>query len=333
MYELTKDVLSEADLKKHPTQFAHVQLPIEVKKADGPPVFSDKPPGLAKDGASEMVRGQLATILAAISARQFRTAVFMIYLRDPDVRLIRADRAGVLVSEAINFRVDPHPLATFLGAFGRATREERGFDGSAKMLTVPSDPEAVKTKQNPGNADYPDWSPKPWNPLWEVTVPSSIQDDDVRGGHGRQVLVWNALGPAKSLTGRATSCYEAWDVAARKRCFLKNYWRPDVSNMESESTIIQTLREKGVKRIPVLLAGDDVSPSDGNPNKKGSKDPAIKLLNRTIAQDYFPKDIRPDPRVNHRLLMDIVPRFLVHCTGSRQLFQAIHDAFEGQYPS
>ncbi|KAF9533755.1 hypothetical protein CPB83DRAFT_889566 [Crepidotus variabilis] len=73
--------------------------------------------------------------MTEMCVRQHRTHIFMVFLRDLDVRILRADRAGVIVSEAINYRTNSKALAEFFLRFSQLSNAQRGLDPTVSIAT------------------------------------------------------------------------------------------------------------------------------------------------------------------------------------------------------
>ncbi|KAH9480759.1 hypothetical protein JR316_0007359 [Psilocybe cubensis] len=238
---------------------------------------------------------------------QHRTHCYIVDIGDPYARIIRFDRAGALVSEQINYRIDGHLLLEFLWRHSQTTDEARGHDTTVRM--VPLDDEKVKLAQS----KLYQWRPQDHNvKVLEMDIPTSA------GGVAHTVYVWGALSEPHSLIGRATRGYPAWDPSRPEGediVFLKDSWRSCASGMEKETDILQTLNKHGVRNVPQYLYGDDIPG------------------HRTITQDYteakwnaggVAKDVMK--RVHIRFIEDVVGLPLWEFENPRQLVVAIHDA-------
>ncbi|KAF6749853.1 hypothetical protein DFP72DRAFT_911905 [Ephemerocybe angulata] len=161
------------------------------------PVFQDggKNTNLVADhrSATELC-WQLRTTMADILNHQLRTSTFMGFIHDPYVRLICGDRTGLIVTKAINLRVDPRPFFHFLAAFEAASSVEQGVDLSVSFAS------AADTKI--AHEVLATWKPSHKCSVFSVDVPPKDE-----GGQSRRVLVWGAFLVAGSLTGRGARWY------------------------------------------------------------------------------------------------------------------------------
>ncbi|KAF8626426.1 hypothetical protein AX17_006560, partial [Amanita inopinata Kibby_2008] len=72
--------------------------------------------------------GQITLYATAHMAAQFRSHIFMIFVFSKYARLLRWDRAGVIVTEKLS--VDSPAIAEFYWRYCRASRDQRGHDTS-----------------------------------------------------------------------------------------------------------------------------------------------------------------------------------------------------------
>ena len=87
------------------------------------------------------VRGQLMSYGERHFYFQHRTALFMLFVNGGEFRVIRWDRSGCVVTEALNYVESPEhtkKLLQFLYAYSTATPEERGIDTTATRLSKDS---------------------------------------------------------------------------------------------------------------------------------------------------------------------------------------------------
>ncbi|KAM5544459.1 hypothetical protein V8D89_002119 [Ganoderma adspersum] len=87
------------------------------------------------------VRGQLMSYGERHLYFQHRTALFMLFINGGEFRVIRWDRSGCIVTEALNYVETPEhtkKLLQFLYAYSQAMPEERGIDTTATRLSKDS---------------------------------------------------------------------------------------------------------------------------------------------------------------------------------------------------
>ncbi|KAJ2912023.1 hypothetical protein MD484_g8389, partial [Candolleomyces efflorescens] len=237
---------------------------------------------------------------------QWRNFAFFLLVNDPVAYIVRADRAGVIVTEPINFRNEPGPLLEFLWRFNFLSPEERGMDPTVRPATDPEDINIAKEKLAAHVSTGMHASPVYIVEVSDTTTP-------------RNVLVWGCLSSCKSLTGRSTRFAAVWDPEAEKVRFLKDMWRTDAETREGESDILRILNDAKVEHVPTLLAGGDV----------------LGRYHQTMTQTFTsPKQpwVRTQPGVlekwtHHRLLEEFIPTLLEDFKTPKGFLQALFDAF------
>ncbi|KAJ2911407.1 hypothetical protein MD484_g9008, partial [Candolleomyces efflorescens] len=237
---------------------------------------------------------------------QWRNFVFFLLFNDPFAYIIRADRAGVVVTEPINFRNKPGPLLEFLWRFNFLPPEERGMDSTVRLATDAKEIDVAKEKLAAHVSKR-----RQASPVYIVEVPDTATP--------RKVLAWGCLSNCKSLTGRSTRFAAVWDPEAEKVRFLKDMWRTDAETREGESDILRILNDAKVEYVPTLLAGGDL------PGR----------YHQTMTQTFTsPKQpwVLTKPGVlekwtHHRLLEEYIPTPLEDFKTPKGFLQALFDAF------
>ncbi|KAJ3506913.1 hypothetical protein NLJ89_g6598 [Agrocybe chaxingu] len=286
-------------------------LPFELKAGNVTPFNdpSDKCTGdarkvhqfqdITEDGVD--VRGQLGAVMTEICRRQHRTRTFMVFMNAQDVRFLYHDRCATIVSEAIKYRTDSQVLAEFLWRFARLTDEQQGID---KTVKAPTD-----EQRSAAMIALSRWAPEMERPVVVLEVPTE-------DGKTRDFAVWGAMAEPKSLTGRATRAYPAYDLVERKVVFLKDTWRAAVDGMEKESDILKELNAAGVRHVPKFQCGDDI-PGE---------------YHTTVTQNDIDASWRAGPladlckRTHHRFTEDFVGNHLDFFRTPKELLSAISDA-------
>ncbi len=124
------------------TAWAWMKCGIEVKYNTSISAFSF-------DGSSPFLRpdteaqAQIAKYATEMMLRQHRTFVFIIYIWRDQVRLTRWDRAGCIVSTAVNFVANPEKLLDFIHRLSLMSDEELGYNPA---FTVASEEEVNALK-------------------------------------------------------------------------------------------------------------------------------------------------------------------------------------------
>ncbi|KAF9530094.1 hypothetical protein CPB83DRAFT_893017 [Crepidotus variabilis] len=311
----------EQQSKSNYPDFSRLSLAIEIKAPDIIQSFHNAPQGtdaeimtkqqfwLSELDESERT-GTLARIMSTMTEmceRQYRTHVFMIFFQDPHVRFLRGDRAGVIVSEAVNYRTNSRNLAEFFWRFSQASDPRRGMDTTVQPAST-QEVQIAATKL------------AQWKPGFECTVVKI--DVPQSNGTIRQVLAWHTKSSSESLTGRGTRAIPVWDIQEENIYFLKDSWRAE--HLEQESDILRDLHINRVKNIPQIIAGRDLY------------NPADPSYHRTITQDYAnaewhtgsvsQHDLPMEGRVHHRLLEDFILESISACKTAKEMVIVIYDA-------
>ncbi|KAJ8701034.1 hypothetical protein PTI98_004000 [Pleurotus ostreatus] len=292
------------------------------------------------------VRGQLATYATEYCARQHRTHLFLVYIYYPHVRFIRFDRCGALVSRKFDLSEDCTPLIRFYSRFSKMTDTQRGYDPT---VTLASDDE-TKLAQDRLKA----WKPKHVRPVFKMdvyddNVEEEVEDndkvqiktevcaDDINVGaetlqaadenvkktpKPRKFLVWGSLADPESPLGRATRGYPALEVTDGLEkakdapiMFLKEQWRSKAIE-RGEIAILRELNKHGIKHVPTFVCGGDL------PDQVTKTDIFANEIGRTGGKPI-------DQRAHVRFVVLEVGRPLECFSSSKQMFQAVYDAFQG----
>ena len=245
-----------AKKKTSPTDFSRIALLWEFKPPNKPDPFADPSPTATTEQRLEHnflsggedgmeTRGQVMALITELSKRQHRTHCFLVLVCDPVFRILRADRAGIIVTEAIDFRQQSQTLVEFLYRFSEVSDIQRGLDPTVRLATS----EELRRSREPLSK----WTPPDRYQRDFVTIEVYNKDGQVR-----QVVACGALTVPDSPTGRATRAYPVYDLEDDVVRFLKDTWRADIEDMEKESDILAYLNDTGVEHVPKLTAGDDI---------------------------------------------------------------------------
>lgn len=116
-----------------------MKMLFEVKVAPHKRPFTFKPG--TKQPIRSGVASQKATYAQIISYAteaqlyQHRDFYYTVYVWRDCARLMRWDRAGVVLSEPFNWHADRDPLLTFMYAFAMATPQQQGYSSHAERAT------------------------------------------------------------------------------------------------------------------------------------------------------------------------------------------------------
>ncbi|KAI1791953.1 hypothetical protein LXA43DRAFT_369093 [Ganoderma leucocontextum] len=304
--------------------WAWLELLIEVKWDPKAAPFSSRytprSPFLPTGRERCLSRGQLAEYAVEMFHRQHRQFLFVIHFMCDCARFLRFDRSGAVVSEEFDYVAHPEVIGTFLSRLSGMGRAERGHDPTA---TLASESEAATfrelhtrfhvdsaTARGLRSAVAEGW------PIFKLTVDAPFSSDGAPVRRGatptqRQFLVGKPASQSPSLVGKGAKGFVAYDLTTDTVVFIKDSWRLDSRDVQSEYEIYLQLREKatGELYVPTLLGGGDVS-FDGQRQRAQC----------CVESD---EDVRPGPLVHCRLVFKEICRPLEDFTNSFELVKAV----------
>ncbi|TFK59226.1 hypothetical protein BDN72DRAFT_781032 [Pluteus cervinus] len=280
---------------------------MEFKFDESDDPFHDRSPSFQRDSiAARETLGQIYLAATAHLAAQFRTHVFTLLVFPKYSRLIRWDRAGMVVTSKIRHADKGHLITTFFKRFGKASPEARGVDTTVQAHGLNVVEEAKVRKLLATRSD---------TVLYKVLV-----------GSKSFIIGDTVLLSASSAFGRATRWYRAYDPTAAKNglpCvfILKDTWRIWTPNRPTEYDILKRLEDAEVEHVPVAVCGSDV-------------DPALETNHRTKTQEYVNRswNKRQLPlRVHrhYRLVTEELDKHMQDCTTVKEAVTMIRDASIG----
>ncbi|TBU48236.1 hypothetical protein BD309DRAFT_949941 [Dichomitus squalens] len=304
----------------------HIEVVIEVKKTSSSTTMTtaDAPTSpLPLPHQSD--RGQLIDYGIEVLNRQHRLFCFAIVILDDTARLLRYDRTGITMTSKFDYLERPEVIGRFFYRLSLATRMERGYDPTVVPSSAEEDKlfRGLSARFTPGSAESQalvNATSTGW-PTNKITIDAPFSDGKKAVSRHdaileRHFLVGKPAFMGRSLVGRGTKAFVAYDMANDRVVFIKDSWRPDTGGRtQSEYDIYLQLREKIPKRklyIPTLLGGGDV------------KFEGRQQQTRTPATRYLPR--------NHvRLVLWEVCLRLEDFTQSLELVQVIYTAFRAHY--
>ncbi|RPD53794.1 hypothetical protein L227DRAFT_378842 [Lentinus tigrinus ALCF2SS1-6] len=129
----------KAVTKRHP-HWAYVSFLLEFKRGGTECDPFDDTPGHDPDATAKTrraVRGQIMSYAERVFAYQHRTAVFLIFVNGDMFRVMRWDRSGVIVSEAVDYVstiAGTRALLEVTHALSKLSQAQRGLDTTAVRL-------------------------------------------------------------------------------------------------------------------------------------------------------------------------------------------------------
>jgi hypothetical protein len=252
-------------------------------------------------------RGQIASYAAAILGTQFRLHVFSVSICGHRARFIRWDRAGAIVSGTFDYVRNPHLLADFFYRYSRLDRLRQGYDPT---LSAASE-EEVKIMEK-AKCDATLKANSAHYEFRKLMVP----DRDDPSKESPFLISYPPRYDARSPFSRATRGMLAFDLTNNRIVYLKDYWRPNVSNMQKEGEIYRILKRKNVRNIAPFGMGNDV---------RG---------HQTLTQSYVDAPWAVSTKgiiclSHYRMTLDAVGRPLTEFHSSHEFISAIADAMEG----
>ncbi|KAI0318552.1 hypothetical protein OF83DRAFT_1082844 [Amylostereum chailletii] len=247
-------------------------------------------------------RGQMFEYAAAIFASQHRVFFFSVLVMKDEARILRWDRAGVVVTEAFNWRETAF-LAEFLWRFDHMSPEERGYD-----MTVCCDPPLVEISK--ARAAFQAMEPCVIQED-EMLNKVFVYDEETKTFHGLIIgrpQIWS-----RSMFGRGTTGYYAFDPERNAVVWLKDCWRIDDPAFPKEDTVYDKLKEKNIPHTARKLYAGDVVGQATRSHEFVSADWACKTSGNI------------DKLVHYRIVLDTVGRPISAFKSTRQLCQVVRD--------
>ena len=289
-------------------------LPVEFKSDDVSfDPFDDNQVNTSTDTITrKKVRGQIISYAELIYAVQQRVALFMLVVIGPNVRFIRWDRSGALVTRPLNYVENWKRFCNILWRIGQCSDADLGLDPTATRL-YPQDPDYIRmtaatlsvrtdvreTERDLQPGDLPEEGPivfeyvramfkqavnSPW-PRYRLKVPY--------GTSTRTFLVAKPTFRARGLAGRGTRGYVALDCATEEFVWLKDAWRAHYLLIDKEGDVLKRLNEAGVENVPTLICHGDIAGQETlTPKWWKAKNP---LNTRTTSTQSAMRDSSPSP--------------------------------------
>ena len=260
-----------------------VHVFVDVKTSDNLDPFTDPPNGdipreyrftvdtkekhLEDDDPRVLALGRSTRYAHVVQTRQFRTCVYSISITGTTARLLRWDRSGVIVTESFNYKSEPEVLVGFVWRFSKATKEQCGFDSSAIAATSEKERlqfvNAIKKhveEQLPGLS-----AEEVWEEVDKHSRPGAITRLTVgTGAEARDVLVSQPMFTSRGATGRSTAGFWGVERESGEVVFVKDVWRTNIPEADTEGATLKELLEAGVRNIPAPVCYGDVVP-EGEP--------------------------------------------------------------------
>ncbi|KAI1788214.1 hypothetical protein LXA43DRAFT_894987 [Ganoderma leucocontextum] len=234
----------------------------------------------AATGEVKRARAQIFKEIAAsaelLFASQHRVFLFMFLVIGRRFRLLRWDRAGVLVTPSVDYFDNPAVLRNYLSRLSHLEDVSLGFDPTATRL-LPSDVDSLRMDRTA----LPD--------VTDLDHSERVLDDDEGGGsvtfafarslfraslasdwpryrlqvqdgdHKRNFLVGKPAFRAGDITGRGTHGYVAFDCTSKRFVWLKDAWRLSYKVADREGDILAKLNAANISNVPTLVCHGDIA--------------------------------------------------------------------------
>ncbi|TBU37154.1 hypothetical protein BD309DRAFT_877004 [Dichomitus squalens] len=254
-------------------------LPIQFKAKDpGVDPFSDIERN-DEYGFLDFSRKQLLDEISATAelllAAQQRVFLFMFLVIGRRFRLLRWDRAGVIVTPPIDYVKQPSVLCDLLWRISHLNDAGIGLDPSATRV-LPGDVDFLRmdlaAQKNPKDMSHMERevsASEEEEPFVFDYVRSlfrlSISNDWPRyklevadGTASRGYLVGKPTFRAPGVTGRGTRGYVAFDCKTGRFVWLKDAWRASYMISRREGDVLEKLNSAGIEHVPTLVCHGDV---------------------------------------------------------------------------
>ncbi len=252
--------------------------------------------------------GQITSYAAAQLGAQFRTHAYSVLIVKDQARILRWDRSGTIVTEAIKYNEVPH-LAEFFRRYSVASAVMRGKDETA---SVPSRYEKRVARKACG------WDAA--TPMVKLSVP----------GPDKSLHYFVVSAPETTPytpPGRATRGFGAYDISRDKVVFLKDSWRIDLDGITPEGEVYAKLNAVSARNIPQCLASGDISSSEYHATRT-----PIYARSSWAAKGCSCHPSGPwIPHQHCRLVLDVYGHSLVDYESSHQMVSAVRDALYGGF--
>jgi hypothetical protein len=246
--------------------------------------------------------GQITSYAAAHLGAQFRTHIFSVLIVRDTARLLRWDRSGAIVTNAIEYN-KCDILTDFLFRYSKAPPAMRGKDESV------SDPSFTEKAAAREALDLDETVP-----LVKLSIPDA---DNVRF-----FVTTTPEATPYTPPGRATRGFVAYDISQQTVVYLKDSWRIDLPDIQAEGRTYATLRGAGAQHIPHCLVSGDILSEDYHATKTQTY--ATNTWARCSPKHFI-------PHRHYRLCLHVVGRILLKYRSSYEMVSAVRDAIIGEF--
>ena len=247
--------------------------------------------------------GQITSYAAAHLGSQFRTHVYSVFILKNTARIIRWDRSGAIVTEAIEYN-NFSLLAEFFRRFSRAPPKVRGIDQSVSKPTSEETIIARQTLELDANVQ-----------LVKLLIP-------INGALYSNFITSAPRATFYTPPGRATRGFKAYDISRATLVFVKDSWRVDLPDIQAEGLTYEMLKKACVRNVPECVAYGDILDTDYH---------ATKTFAYSTASWACLSEAHLVPHRHYRLALDIIGRSLVKFKSTYEMVAAVRDAVIGKF--
>ncbi|TFY61764.1 hypothetical protein EVG20_g6936 [Dentipellis fragilis] len=248
--------------------WADLMVPIKVKvdRSRAAFTFADRHDHflLNTDNGTDALE-QILEYGGHVFTHQHRTHVYALYVFRHQARILYFDRSGCILSEPFQYGTGiDTPLHRFFWRLAHISNEQRGYDRTAVLASEDEVKQTVEYAQDPPTDyigeqiyhalswDSENGAPRStqW-PAYKVTMAN------------RALLIARPMASTKSLHGRCTRGYIAYDLKERTVSFLKDFWRQDSPRVIAEHEVYKRLAAHKVSNIATCDDSEDVRDAHG----------------------------------------------------------------------
>ena len=231
------------------------------------------------------VRGQLTSYVDLLFSVQQRVSIFMLFIIGRRFRILRWDRAGVIVTPSIDYVDNWKPLCEFLRRVSSLPDEKVGFDPTATRLSssdtewsemddlavaqesdVDSTPRVLKAGELEPEGEDSEEAHVVFDYQRKLFAKSLADSRWPRyklrvhdGLASRSFLVGRPVFCAHGAIGRGTRGYIAVDSATQRFVWLKDAWRASYNLVEQEGLILERINAApSIPGVPTVICHGDV---------------------------------------------------------------------------
>ena len=223
-------------------------------------------------------RSQILSYAELLFQIQHRIALLMIIVVGRTFRIVRWDRSGTIVSDAVDYYKEWEFTCEILWRISCLSSEQLGFDPTAERLSPGSilyDRMDRAAERDESDVDHRDGhviaeGDACSNPPVFAYIRTHFRNSLVPGwgryrlkvtsdgGNTRSFLVSKPSFCEKGMATRGTKGFVALDCATGEFVWLKDTWRSDYPGVEQEGSALQKLNHEPVPNVPTLVCHGDI---------------------------------------------------------------------------